>query len=226
MSGFLLDTNSPSKLVKPKPEAKVMIWIDSVDENLLYLSVLTLSEIRKGIASLCDASRRVTLEAWLDSDLILRFAERILPIDHAVADRWGRIAAAAAAAKSPLPVIDGLLAAAALDQNFTLVTRNTKDIAVTGLQSLERLNSRRTDGGSEVSWDSTAGNWGAAGATCVDVAPGVDAGMNGRSYLADGRCPSFGREQTGWPQARGRQPGRATPCPQPHPRTSVRRPVP
>jgi predicted nucleic acid-binding protein len=74
----------------------------------LYLSVLTLGEIRKGIASLRDASRRVTLEAWLDSDLVLRFAERILPIDHAVADRWGQIAAPAAAAKSPLPVIDGL----------------------------------------------------------------------------------------------------------------------
>jgi predicted nucleic acid-binding protein len=133
VSGFLLDTNIISELVKPKPEPKVVIWIDSVDENLLYLSVLTLGEIRKGIASLRDASRRVTLEAWLDSDLILRFAERILPIDHSVADRWGRITAAAAAAKSPLPVIDGLLAATALDQNLTLVTRNTKDIAVTGV---------------------------------------------------------------------------------------------
>ena len=89
MSGFLLDTNIISELVKPKPEPKVVIWIDSVDENLLYLSVLTLGEIRKGIASLRDASRRVTLEAWLDSDLILRFAERILLIHHAVADRWG-----------------------------------------------------------------------------------------------------------------------------------------
>ena len=133
MSGFLLDTNIISELVKRKPEPKVVIWLDSIDESLLYLSVLTLGEIRKGIASLGDASRRVILEAWLDSDLILRFAERILPIDHAVADRWGRIAAAAVAAKSPLPVIDGLLAATALDQNLTLVTRNTKDIAVTGV---------------------------------------------------------------------------------------------
>ena len=133
MSGFLLDTNIISELVKPKPEPKVVIWIDSVDEILLYLSVLTLGEIRKGIASLRDASRRVTLEAWLDGDLILRFAERILPIDRAVADRWGRIAAAAAAGNSPLPVIDGLLAATALNQNLTLVTRNTKDIAGTGV---------------------------------------------------------------------------------------------
>jgi predicted nucleic acid-binding protein len=132
VSGFLLDTNVISELVKPKPEPRVTAWIDSIDENLLYLSVLTLGEIRKGIASLRDASRRVTLEAWLQGDLVLRFAGRILPIDHAVADRWGRITAAAAA-KSPLPVIDGLLAATALDQNLTLVTRNTKDVAGTAV---------------------------------------------------------------------------------------------
>jgi predicted nucleic acid-binding protein len=133
VSGFLLDTNIVSELVKPKPESRVTSWIDSTDETLLYLSVLTLGEIRKGIGLLRDASRRVVLEAWLDSDLILRFAERILPIDRAVADRWGRLTAEAAVAKSPLPAIDGLLAATALDQNLTLVTRNTKDIAVTGV---------------------------------------------------------------------------------------------
>jgi predicted nucleic acid-binding protein len=133
VSGFLLDTNIVSELVKPKPEPRVTAWIDSTDETLLYLSVLTLGEIRKGIGLLRDASRRVVLEAWLDSDLILRFAERILPIDRAVADRWGRLTAEAAVAKSPLPVIDGLLAATALDQNLTLVTRNTKHIAVTGV---------------------------------------------------------------------------------------------
>jgi toxin FitB len=133
VSGFLLDTNIISELVKPKPESKVTTWIDSTDEGLLHLSVLTLGELREGIASLRDASRRVMLEAWLDSDLIPRFAERILPIDVAVADRWGRLAADAAAAKSPLPVIDGLLAATALDQDLTFVTRNTKDVAVTGV---------------------------------------------------------------------------------------------
>lgn len=128
MSGFLLDTNVVSELVKRKPEPKVTAWIDSTDENLLYLSVLTFGEIRKGIASLRDASRRVALEAWLVSDLTLRFAERILPITRTVADRWGQLTADAAAAKAPLPVIDGLLAATALDQNLTLVTRNTRDV--------------------------------------------------------------------------------------------------
>lgn len=133
MSGFLLDTNVISELVKPKPEHKVTAWVDSTDENLMFLSVLTLGEIRKGIGLVRDAVRRVRLEGWLDSDLTLRFAERILPIDRAVAERWGRLAAAAAAKKSTLPVIDGLLAATALGQNLTLVTRNTKDIAVTGV---------------------------------------------------------------------------------------------
>jgi predicted nucleic acid-binding protein len=133
MSGFLLDTNIISALVKPKPEPQVTVWIESVDESLLYLSVLTLGEIRKGIALLREASRRVALEAWLNSDLALRFAQRILPIDQAVADRWGQITAHASIAKSPLPVIDGLLAATALDHNLTLVTRNTKDVAATGV---------------------------------------------------------------------------------------------
>jgi toxin FitB len=141
VSGFLLDTNIIFELVKRKPEPKVTTWIDSTDENLMYLSVLTLGEIRKGIALVRDAARRIVLEAWLDSDLILRFAERILPIDRAVADRWGRLAAAAATAKSMLPVIDGLLAATALDQNLTLVTRNTKDITVTGVPVFNPWNS-------------------------------------------------------------------------------------
>jgi len=133
VSGFLLDTNVISELVKDKPEPKVTRWIDAMDENLLYLSVLTLGEIRKGIASLPHSACRATLEAWLDHDLALRFSDRILPIDHHVADRWGRITGSAAARKSPLPVIDGLFAATAQQHNLILVTRNTRDIAVTGV---------------------------------------------------------------------------------------------
>ena len=131
MSGFLLDTNVISELVKARPDPTVTGWIDATDESLLCLSVLTLGEIRKGIVSLPDASRRVSLETWLDHELVLRFAGRILVIDQAIADRWGRIAAKAVARKSPLPVIDGLLAATAMQHNLTLVTRNTKDVAVT-----------------------------------------------------------------------------------------------
>ena len=133
MSGFLLDTNVISELVKPRPDAKVTRSIDATDESLLCLSVLTLGEIRKGIALLPNASRRVSLETWLDHELVLRFADRILAIDQAVADRWGRIAAQALRAKSALPVIDGLLAATAMRHNLTLVTRNTKNVVATGV---------------------------------------------------------------------------------------------
>ena len=73
MSGFLLDTNVISELVKPRPEPRVTTWIEATDESLLYLSVLTLGEIRRGVAALPQARRRATLEAWLDKDLRTRF---------------------------------------------------------------------------------------------------------------------------------------------------------
>ena len=133
MSGFLLDTTVISELVKPRPEPAVAHWVESVDQEILYLSVLTLGEIRKGIASLRSTTRRASLEAWLDADLVLRFAGRILVIDQDVADRWGQLSAAAVIAKKQLPVIDGLLAATAIQYNLTLVTRNTKDLIATGI---------------------------------------------------------------------------------------------
>ena len=133
MNGFLLDTNVISELVKPRPEPKVAGWISATDEALLYLSVLTLGEIRKGIAAVAHASRRAELEAWLERDLRFRFAGRILPIDEAVADRWGWIAGRAQAKKTLVPAIDGLLAATALDYNLTFVTRNAGDVAATGV---------------------------------------------------------------------------------------------
>ena len=104
---------------------------------MLYLSVVTLGEIRKGIASLPHSARRATLEAWLDHDLAIRFSDRILSIDQDVADRWGRIAGSAAARKSPLPVIDGLFAATAQQHNLILVTRNTRDISAVGVLAFD-----------------------------------------------------------------------------------------
>src|SRR4051812_25898829 len=114
VSGFLLDTNVISELVRPRPDPHVTGWIDETDERLLYLSVLTLGEIRNGIMRLPDPRRRVELERWLDSSLALRFSDRILPVDMAVADRWGRLSAEAVVRRAPLPVIDALLAATAL----------------------------------------------------------------------------------------------------------------
>ncbi|MBI2119531.1 MAG: type II toxin-antitoxin system VapC family toxin [Elusimicrobia bacterium] len=133
MSGFLLGTNVLSELVKLKPESKVVSWIEKTDEDLFYISVLTLGEIRKGITTLSPASRRVAIEAWLEKDLCYRFAGRILLIDQEIADRWGIIIGLAQSKKIVVPVIDGLLAATAIHHNLTLVTRNVKDVAQTGV---------------------------------------------------------------------------------------------
>ena len=132
MTGFLLDTNVISELIKARPQPQVAAWIEAVDEGLLHLSVLTLVEIRKGIAAHPDAGRRAALNVWLEAELRPRFAGRILPIDASVADRWGLISGRAQASGKLLPVIDGLLAATALEHNLTFVTRNTKDVYQAG----------------------------------------------------------------------------------------------
>jgi len=127
MSGYLLDTNCVSELVRPAPEPRVVEWVQAADESILYLSVLTLGEIRKGLVALADGKRRTRLEAWLEVDLKARFAGRILSIDSNVADRWGSIAAQVRRGGKALPVIDGLIAATALHHDLTVVSRNASD---------------------------------------------------------------------------------------------------
>jgi len=129
MSGFLLDTSCISELVRPRPDQRVMKWIDATNESSLYLSVLTLGEIRKGLATLPQGTRRTRLETWLEVDLKGRFHGRILPVDSGVADRWGLLTAEAKRKGNPLPVIDGLLAATATHHNLTVVSRNVGDFA-------------------------------------------------------------------------------------------------
>lgn len=129
MSGFLVDTNCISELVRIEPEARLVNWMKVADESLLYLSVLTLGEIRKGAAGLPQSRRRTYLESWLELDLQIRFSGRILAIDNAVADRWGWLTAQAERKGRPLAAIDGLLAATALHHNLTIVSRNVSDFA-------------------------------------------------------------------------------------------------
>jgi toxin FitB len=127
MSGFLLDTNCISELVRTNPEPRVLEWIGAADESLLYLSVLTLGEIRKGIALLPASKRRTTLELWLDKELQARFERRILAVDKTIADHWGVLAATAKRSGKALAVVDGLLAATALHHDLTIVSRNVTD---------------------------------------------------------------------------------------------------
>jgi toxin FitB len=131
MSGFLLDTNCISEITRVQPEPRVLQWFNVADETLLHLSVLTLGEIRKGIAGLQQSARRSQLESWLEVDLQARFSGRILPVSAAIADRWGVLAAESKRKERPLSVIDGLLAATALQFNFTIVSRNVNDFADT-----------------------------------------------------------------------------------------------
>lgn len=133
MNGFLLDTNVISELTKLRPEPKVVTWIQATDESLLFLSVLTIGEIRKGISSLPSGNKRALLESWLGNQLAVRFTGRILEIDFEIAERWGLLSAQTKASGAPLAVIDGLLAATALHHNLTFVTRNTNDVKLTGL---------------------------------------------------------------------------------------------
>jgi predicted nucleic acid-binding protein len=136
MSGYLVDTNVVSEAVKRSPDPNVGLWFKSIQEDLLFLSVLTLGEIRRGIVMQSSASRRSELEAWLDNDVVRFFQGRILDVDSEVAKRWGLVTASMRARGTPLPVGDALLAATALHYSLILVTRNTRDVVATGVPVL------------------------------------------------------------------------------------------
>lgn len=132
MSGsYLLDTNVVSETVRSMPDAAVMAWLDGLDSHQLYISVLTLGEIRKGALMVKDSRRRAKLLNWLDQVLRGWFADRVLAIDEAVAARWGELLAAAG---RPLPAIDTLLAATAATAGLTLATRNVRDFEGLGVK--------------------------------------------------------------------------------------------
>ena len=134
MVGFLLDTNVVSDLMKPRPSRKVISWAESTAEVLMHLSVITIGEIRKGIDLWSDDDpRRAALQAWLDRDVRIRFAGRLIAFDDGVAERWGQLEALAKKRRLTLATIDAQLAATALHHGLTFVTRNTVDVAPTGV---------------------------------------------------------------------------------------------
>ena len=128
---YLIDTNIISEVRKgARCDGNVAVWYESVDESAVYLSVLVFGELRKGVerARPNDPVRAHALEQWLTS-VALSFAERILPIDRAIADEWGRMGA-----KRPVSTVDALLAATAKVYGMTLVTRNVSDVSGLGAQ--------------------------------------------------------------------------------------------
>ena len=127
---FLLDTNVVSEWVKPQPDAGVVAWLTSVDEDHLFLSVVTLAELRYGIERLPEGSRRRRLDMWVRDDLPLRFEGRILAVDALVAEAWGRLTARAQLAGRPIGAMDGFIGATTDVHGLTLVTRNVADFAL------------------------------------------------------------------------------------------------
>ena len=124
---FLLDTNVISEHAKPRPDAGVMEWLASTDEDALFLSVASLAELRHGVERLEDERRKTALNAWLTEELPARFEDRLLTVDQQTADQWGRIVACAQAAGRPIGAMDAFLAAVATQHQLTLVTRNVAD---------------------------------------------------------------------------------------------------
>ncbi|HXC25147.1 MAG TPA: type II toxin-antitoxin system VapC family toxin [Gemmatimonadaceae bacterium] len=133
MRGYVLDTMVLSELNKPKADRHVIRWVEETEETLLYVSVLTLGEIRQGISAHASGARRDKLQRWLEATLRPWFAGRILAVDDDVADRWGDINGTLRARGIIIPVIDGLLAATALHHNLTFATRNIDHVAPTGV---------------------------------------------------------------------------------------------
>jgi toxin FitB len=123
---FLIDTNVISELVKAKPNRNVLNWFAMIPDISLYISVLSLGEIRKGIESMPKGARKIKLQSWLEHELAAWFGDRVLTIDQAVAERWGKLQANL---QRPLPIIDSLISATALHYDLALVTRNIKDFS-------------------------------------------------------------------------------------------------
>ncbi len=132
--GYLIDTNVISELRKgQRADANVRTWFEGLDDDRLYLSVLTIGELRRGVESIRrrDPRAAAALDAWVMQILALH-ADRVVPVDALVAEEWGRLNV-----PDPLPVVDGLLAATAKVHGMTLVTRNLRDVRRTGVEVVD-----------------------------------------------------------------------------------------
>lgn len=136
MTRYLLDTNILSEFSKPVPDPAVVDWLSAIQAHDVFLSVLTVAELRKGVELLRPSKRRRALEQWLDVDILLFFGANLLPIDLPIAERWAIFQARRQRGGMPLHAIDGFLAATAFEFGLTLVTRNQRDFAGLGIQLL------------------------------------------------------------------------------------------
>ncbi len=141
MNGYLVDTNVLSELTKPTPASQVEAFLRQ-SKNRLFVSVFSIGEIRKGIASLQTGNRRAALEDWLDNEIMPWLGDRVLPVTLAIAERWGDLSAQLKAKGRPRPMVDAVLAATAFKHDLVLVTRNVadyEDLGVTILNPWETI---------------------------------------------------------------------------------------
>jgi len=131
---FLLDTNVVSEWAKPRPDTGVVAWLAETDEDRVFISVITLAELRHGIERLPAGARRNRLDTWLSEQVPARFEARVLSVDVETADRWGRVMARGDARGRPVGTMDAFIAATAERYNLTLITRNVLDFDVLGIQ--------------------------------------------------------------------------------------------
>lgn len=124
---FLLDTNAVSEWVKPRPNPGLIRWMESADEDRVFLSVISLAELRYGVERIPVGARRIRLEQWLRDELPLRFEGRILSIDNNIAEAWGRTVSRSEALGRPMGAMDAFLSATAEVHRLMLVTRNASD---------------------------------------------------------------------------------------------------
>lgn len=129
---YLLDTCVMSELVKATPDENVINWINNTPDERLFLSVITIGEIRKGLTKLPDSKKKYRLTNWLNT-LLENYEARIYPVDLAVAESWGTIQGKAENNGTPVASVDGLIAAVAQTHNLIIVTRNEKDFAATNV---------------------------------------------------------------------------------------------
>ena len=123
---YLLDTCVISELVKPTPNRKVVDWINELPSEALFLCVITIGEVRKGLTKLPDSKKKERLTLWLDT-LLIEYRERILSIDLMVCENWGVLQGNAEKAGTPMSSIDSLIATTTYTHNLTLATRNEND---------------------------------------------------------------------------------------------------
>jgi predicted nucleic acid-binding protein len=134
VNGYLLDTNVPSEFSRDRPESRVVQWLKAQPVTTLFLSAVTIGEIRKGLVVMPQGRRRTELEAWFHTDLLIWFRDRILPVTHSIADRWGVLEGECQLRGTPLNTADGMIAATALEHDLKVVTRNVRDFAGLGVE--------------------------------------------------------------------------------------------